>query len=69
MDQHNRDGDLRRQLGTDEADATAEYAQLSAEADTCSYLPINTHNTLDGSDTGTTPRSWPSDGELDKLFN
>jgi hypothetical protein len=67
--QHKHDGDLRRQLGTDEADITAECAQLSADADICSYLTINTQNTLDGSDTGETPRSWSSDGEYDKQFN
>jgi hypothetical protein len=65
--QHKRDSDLRRQLGIDEADITAEYAQLSAEADTC---PINAHSELDGSDTGATPRSWStSSRESDKQYN
>ncbi|KAF8463745.1 hypothetical protein DFH94DRAFT_786500 [Russula ochroleuca] len=56
--QHKRDSDLRRQLGIDEADITAEH------------LSINAHSELDGSDTGATPRSWStSSRESDKQYN
>jgi hypothetical protein len=68
VEQHKPDRDLRSELGTGEADITAERAQLSAEADTCSYLPIEARSSaLEGPDPGATPHSWPwSNEELDK---
>lgn len=53
------DCDLRRLLGMGEADITAEYAQLLAEANACSSLHIDANNALDGSDTDVTPHSLP----------
>jgi hypothetical protein len=49
--------DFRSQLATGEADITAERAQLLVEADTCSYLPTNSHIAPGGSNTGAAPRS------------
>ena len=56
------DCDLRRQLGTDEADIAAKHVQLLSEADSCFkfHLPNNASSALDGSDTGATPSSSPS---------
>jgi hypothetical protein len=68
VEKHEPDRDLRSLLGTGEAEITAERAQLSAEGDSCPYLPINSHSSaLDGSDTGATPSPWPwSNGESDE---
>lgn len=67
MEKHNLESDLRCQIGTGEADFNAEHVQRLAEADPCSYLPIDAQSALDDSDTGATSRSWPwSDEELDK---
>ena len=66
VEKHKLESDLRCQIGTSEADFTADHARRLAEADTCSYLPIDAQSALDGSDTGATSHSWPwSDGELD----
>jgi hypothetical protein len=64
VEQRKPDDDLRCQIGTGEADFTAERAQRLAEAHTSSYLPINAPSGFDSSYTGTTPCSWPwSNGE------
>ena len=61
------DCDLRRQLGMAEAEITAEYAQLLAEAIACTSLHIDANNTPDSPDSGATPHSLPwSNGELDR---